>query len=121
MQCSKMETTAEVNATTRMKTGKTVPNACFSDRISTDFRRSGGILCFACNHSGHFARSPSCPARDKKCWRCDKKGHFAACKSQPVHQVAQEVDITSATPLDGSFSIGAIHRKDKSCRPIVVS
>ncbi|XP_028405744.1 uncharacterized protein LOC114528314 [Dendronephthya gigantea] len=35
--------------------------------------------CFNCNHTGHFARDRTCPARDQKCNECGVTGHFAAC------------------------------------------
>ena len=32
--------------------------------------------CFRCGKVGHFAKDPSCSAKDKICHKCGFKGHF---------------------------------------------
>lgn len=41
--------------------------------------RKYGNKCFRCGREGHFARDPSCPAKDKECRKCGNVGHFMSC------------------------------------------
>lgn len=35
--------------------------------------------CYRCNNTGHFAKSPTCPARNATCRKCHNRGHYAEC------------------------------------------
>ena len=53
----------------------------YGDRASGQHGKGTGTdqRCFNCNHTGHFAKDSTCPARDRKCKECGITGHFAAC------------------------------------------
>ena len=43
--------------------------------------------CFRCGKTGHYAKSPKCPAKSAECNKCHKKGHFAnVCKTKMRNQ-----------------------------------
>ena len=45
---------------------------------------SYNMECFCCGRTGHMAKDPKCPAKDKKCRRCHKIGHFEKkCRTKP--------------------------------------
>ena len=50
--------------------------------------KMANATCYRCGKQGHFARNPSCPARNKTCNKCRKTGHFAVvCKTKKVSLV----------------------------------
>ena len=53
----------------------------YGDRASGQHGKKTGTdqRCFNCNHTGHFAKDSTCPARDRKCKEYGITGHFAAC------------------------------------------
>ena len=53
----------------------------YGDRANGQHGKGTGTdqRCFNCNHTGHFAKDSTCPARDRKCKECGITGHFAAC------------------------------------------
>ena len=85
-----------------------------ADAASSD-RKTG--TCYACGKSGHFARSPKCPARGKTCSKCGKTGHFAVvCKtkstssssSNRVHVVNESSETESAELSELSSSLSNV-------------
>ncbi len=54
----------------------------FQNKIKSDENK-----CFRCDKTGHYAKSPKCPATSAECNRCHKKGHFAnVCKTRMRNQ-----------------------------------
>jgi len=93
------------------------PAAAVNAVAQSDARR---MTCYSCGMVGHKAKTPSCPAKDKKCHNCGKSGHFAKCcrskqsgkkngqkpRSRQAHQVSQAAsDPTESTE---SFSVGSV-------------
>lgn len=84
LQASRIDPTIEANAV--RSAGKS----------SVSGARSLGSKCFVCNCTGHFARSPQCPACDCTCRKCKKKSHFSiCCKLKPDSQVGQDGTVVS--------------------------
>ena len=73
--------------------------------------KNRSFKCFRCDREGHFARSDSCPAKNKKCKSCGKIGHFAivcrdSSQSEKVRLVKTEKQkeiLTSKGDLYKSF------------------
>lgn len=45
--------------------------------------RQDKAACFNCGNTGHWSKSPQCPARNQTCRNCKQKGHFkSVCRTK---------------------------------------
>ena len=77
----KQVTASQVKEEQRWQGYKRNSNKNYGQRTS---QNSGNQLqnvqrCYRCNGTGHFAKSPTCPARNATCRKCNNRGHYAEC------------------------------------------
>lgn len=63
---------SNVTANTQEKIFKVTESKKVEDKPDTN----GQLSCYRCGNTGHFSKSPNCPARNKTCRRCKRIGHF---------------------------------------------